>query len=52
MTLGGVDETYIKVTGKWMYLYQAVDSAGNTLEFLLSQIRDTQAAVRRERLTA
>jgi transposase-like protein len=27
-----VDETYIKVKGKWMYLYWAVDSAGNTLE--------------------
>jgi IS6 family transposase len=41
-----VDETYIKVKGKWMYRYWAVDSAGNTLEFLLSQIRDTHAAKR------
>ncbi len=41
-----VDETYIKVKGKWMYLYRAVDSAGNTLEFRLSQTRDTQAAKR------
>jgi transposase, IS6 family len=41
-----VDETYIKVKGEWMYLYRAVDSAGNTLEFLLSQIRDTQGAKR------
>jgi transposase-like protein len=41
-----VDETYIKVKGEWMYLYRAVDSAGNTLEFLLSQTRDTQAAKR------
>jgi transposase-like protein len=39
-----VDETYIKVKGKWLYLYRAVDSAGNTLEFLLNQTRDTQAA--------
>jgi transposase, IS6 family len=39
-----VDETYVKVKGQWLYLYRAVDSAGNTLEFLLSQIRDTQAA--------
>ena len=38
--------TYIKVKGKWMYLYRAVDSAGNTLEFLLSEDRDTQAAKR------
>ncbi len=41
-----VDETYIKVKGVWMYLYRAVDSAGNTLEFRLSQTRDTQAAKR------
>lgn len=33
-----VDETYIKVKGKWKYLYRAVDSAGNTLEFMLSAI--------------
>ncbi len=41
-----VDETYIKVKGKWLYLYRAVDSAGNTLEFMLSETRDTQAAKR------
>ncbi len=41
-----VDETYIKVKGEWMYLYRAVDSAGNTLEFMLSENRDTQAAKR------
>ena len=41
-----VDETYIKVKGEWMYLYRAVDSAGNTLEFLLSEHRDNQAAKR------
>ena len=28
-----VDETYVKVKGVWMYLYRAVDSEGNTLEF-------------------
>ena len=39
-----VDETYIKVKGEWMYLYRAVDSAGHTLEFLLSETRDAQAA--------
>ncbi len=32
-----VDETYIEVKGVWMYLYRAVDSAGDTLEFMLSQ---------------
>lgn len=31
-----VDETYIEVKGNWKYLYRAVDSAGNTLDFLLS----------------
>jgi IS6 family transposase len=41
-----VDETYIKVKGVWIYLYRAVDSRRNTLEFLLSERRDTQAAKR------
>ena|SRR5260370_40091255 len=35
-----VDETYVKVKKVWMYLYRAVDSQGNTLEFLLSPRRD------------
>jgi transposase-like protein len=39
-----VDETYVKVKKAWMYLYCAVDSQGNTLEFLLSPTRDAQAA--------
>ena len=39
-----VDETYIKVKGVWMYLYRAVDSEGNTLEFRLSATRDAEAA--------
>jgi len=37
-----VDETYIKVKGKWKYLYRAVDSKGNTIEFLLRAKRDTK----------
>lgn len=41
-----VDETYIEVKGEWKYLYRAVDSAGNTLEFLLSAKRDALAAKR------
>ena len=41
-----VDETYIKVKGAWVYLYRAVDSEGNTLEFLLSPTRDAEAAKR------
>lgn len=39
-----VDETYIKIRKTWMYLYWAVDSEGNTLEFLLSPTRDAEAA--------
>jgi len=41
-----VDETNVKVKKVWMYLYRAVDSQGNTLEFLLSPTRDAQAAKR------
>jgi transposase, IS6 family len=41
-----VDETYIKVKGTWMYLYRAVDSAGETVEFMLSPSRDATAAKR------
>lgn len=41
-----VDETYIEVRGKWKYLYRAVDSKGNTLDFLLTAKRDAQAAKR------
>jgi IS6 family transposase len=41
-----VDETYIKVKGKWKYLYRAVDSEGKTLDFLLSAKRDGRAARR------
>jgi len=40
------DETYVPVKQVWMYLYRAVDSQGNTLEFLLSPRRDAQAAKR------
>ncbi len=41
-----VDETYIKVKGKWKYLYRAVDSSGNTIDFMLSAKRDRRAAKR------
>jgi transposase, IS6 family len=41
-----VDETYIKIKKVWTYLYRAVDSQGNTLEFLLSPTRDAEAAKR------
>ena len=39
-----VDETYVKVAGNWAYLYRAVDSAGETIEFMLSPKRDLIAA--------
>ena len=39
-----VDETYIRVAGKWTYLYRAVDSEGNTIDFMLSPDRDLTAA--------
>lgn len=41
-----VDETYIKVKGKWTYLYRAVDRDGQTLDFMLSECRDPAAARR------
>jgi len=41
-----VDETYIKVKGNWKYLYRAVDSKGNTIDFLLTSKRDKKAAKR------
>ena len=41
-----VDETYVRVKGKWVYLYRAVDSSGATIDFLLSAKRDTVAAKR------
>jgi transposase-like protein len=41
-----VDETYVKVKGRWMYLYRAVDSRGQTIDFLLSAKRDAEIAKR------
>ena len=41
-----MDETYVKVKGVGKYLYRAVDSNGNTLDFLLTVRRDGKAAKR------
>ena len=39
-----MDETYIKVKGEWKYLYRAVDKAGKTVDFLLTNRRNQRAA--------
>ena len=39
-----VDETYVRVKGRWFYLYRALDSAGATIDFFLSAFRSADAA--------
>jgi putative transposase len=41
-----MDETYLKVKGEWRYLYRAVDKRGQTIDFLLTEHRDQEAALR------
>jgi IS6 family transposase len=41
-----VDEAYLRVKGRWCYLYRAIDSAGATIDFLLSALADANAAKR------
>jgi putative transposase len=41
-----MDETYIQVRGEWRYLSRAVDKHGQTIDFLLTEHRDTEAALR------
>ncbi|ENA1737042.1 IS6 family transposase [Yersinia ruckeri] len=41
-----MDETYIKVKGQWKYLYRAVDTAGQAIDFQLTAKRDAAAALR------
>jgi len=45
MSKGGeVDQARLKVHGQWVYLYRAVDKAGQTVDFFLSRNRDVNAA--------
>ena len=41
-----MDETYVRVKGRWCYLYRAIDSKGATIDFLLSAFPDADAAKR------
>jgi transposase-like protein len=41
-----VDETFVKVSGKWCYLYRAMDREGNLIDSMLSERRDLEAAKR------
>jgi transposase-like protein len=49
-----VDETYVKVNGRWRYVYRAVDQHGQVIDVLVSARRDAEAARRffRRALTA
>jgi putative transposase len=39
-----MDETSVRIRGKWAYLYRAVDTNGHTIDFLLTPTRDRDAA--------
>ena len=41
-----VDETYIKIKGHWKYLYRAIDSNDNAIDFLLTENRNATAATK------
>ena len=41
-----VDETAVRVKGRWCYLYRALDVTGATIDFVLSGVRDAAAATR------
>src|SRR6516225_1351828 len=41
-----MDETFIRIAGKWMYLFRAVDGQGQTVDFYLSATQDREAAKR------
>jgi len=39
-----IDETFIRIAGRWLYLFRAVDGHGQTVDFDLSETRDREAA--------
>ena len=39
-----MDKTFVRIAGRWMYLFRAVDSGGQTVDFYLSETRDREAA--------
>jgi putative transposase len=41
-----MDKTYIRVKGEWRYVYRVVDKPGQTIDVLLTDHRDTEAALR------
>jgi len=41
-----VGETLVRIAGRWLYLFRAVDSQGQTADFFLSETRDREAAKR------
>ena len=41
-----VNETYVRVKGRWCYLYRAIDSTGATIDFMLTGLRDAATAKR------
>ena len=41
-----LDETYVKIKGKWQYFYRAIDKNGQTIDWMLSRYRNKQAAKR------
>ena len=41
-----IDETYIKIKGKWSYLYRAIDAEGHTLDIWLRKQRDNHSDMR------
>ena len=39
-----MDETFVRIAGRWLYLFRAVNSHGQTVDFYLSETRDREAA--------